>query len=86
MTTKISVTIPRLPISNLGAVVNMVRKCGGDPILTDDPKILLNAERIILAGVGAFDAGMNALQNGGWAEPLEQIANEKNIPILGCFC
>lgn len=77
------VTIPALPISNLGAVANMVRKCGGDANVINDPMELLNAERIILAGVGAFDAGMKALYDGGWIKPLQIIANDGNIPVLG---
>lgn len=82
-TTKPTITIPALPISNLGAVANMVRKCGGEAIVTTDPQALLGAERVIIAGVGAFDAGMQALREGGWIEPLQHIANEGNTPILG---
>jgi len=77
------VTIPALPISNLGAVANMVRKCGGEAIVTKEPLALLSAERVIIAGVGAFDAGMRALGEEGWIEPLQHLANEGSIPILG---
>lgn len=61
----------------------MVRKCGGQAIITSDPQDLAKAQRIILAGVGAFDAGMQALHDGGWVQPLQQIASEGGVPILG---
>ena len=77
------VTIPALPISNLGAVANMVRKCGGEAVITADPRDLARAQRIILAGVGAFDAGMEALVEGGWLKPLHDLAQRGEVPILG---
>lgn len=61
----------------------MVRKCGGEAIITADPQALLGAERVIIAGVGAFDAGMQALREEGWISPLQYIASKGNIPILG---
>jgi imidazole glycerol-phosphate synthase subunit HisH len=78
-----TVTIPALPIGNIAAVVNMVRKVGGKPILTSDPQELYMAQRVILAGVGAFDAGMNALEKGGWIDPLNALAAEGKVHILG---
>lgn len=83
MIPKAKVSIPGLPIGNLAAVANMVRKCGGDPIITNNPSDLYNAERIILAGVGAFDAGMQALGEGGWLQPLNSLAQQGKTPILG---
>jgi imidazole glycerol-phosphate synthase subunit HisH len=80
---KNQVTIPALPICNLAAVGNMVRKCGGEAIITDNPKDLYSAQKIIIAGVGAFDAGMEALNAGGWLNPLNDIAERWPIPILG---
>ena len=77
------VTIPTLPIGNLAAVANMVRKCGGAPVFAADPHELLQAELIILSGVGAFDYGMRALEAGGWLEPLNQVVQYGTVPILG---
>jgi len=80
---KLDVVIPALPISNLGAVANMIKKCGGNPIVTNDPQKLFDCERIILAGVGSFDAGVQALHEGDWVESLNKVANGGNTPILG---
>ena len=80
------VTIPDLSIGNLAAVANMVHRIGGEAIITSKPTDLKNAQRIILAGVGAFDTGMRALEEKGWLEPLKKIKNEGQVPILGiCF-
>jgi glutamine amidotransferase len=80
---KIQVSIPALPIGNLAAVANMVRKCGGEAVIVSNPHDLYHAQRIILAGVGAFDAGMQALREGGWLAPLHDLALQGQIPILG---
>lgn len=77
------VLVPALPIGNLAAIANMVRKAGGEPIVTADPTELLLADRIILAGVGAFDAGMRSLMAGGWLPILHEVANAGRTPILG---
>lgn len=77
------VTIPDLSIGNLAAVANMVHRIGGEAIITSKPTDLKNAQRIILAGVGAFDTGMRALEEEGWLEPLKKIKNEGQVPILG---
>ena len=82
-TQKASVVIPALPIGNLAAVSNMVRKCGGEAVITTDPQDLAKAQRIILAGVGAFDAGMRVLEEGKWLKPLHEIAQRGEVPILG---
>ena len=83
MSESIQVTIPALPICNTGAVTNMVRKVGGEAVVTTDPVDLHQAQRIILAGVGAFDAGMRALEEGGWLPSLHDIVSAGEVPILG---
>ena len=80
---KRQVTIPSLPIGNLAAVANMVRKCGGEAVITSNPQDLYQSQRVILAGVGAFDSGMRALEDGGWLKPLHNLAQRGQTPILG---
>ena len=77
------VTIPALPIGNLAAVANMVRKCGGEAVITASPQDLYQSQCVILAGVGAFDTGMRALEDGGWLRPLHDLALRGQTPILG---
>ena len=44
---------------------------------------LLNAERLILPGVGSFDWAMDRLQRSGMRECLDDLVLSKNIPVLG---
>lgn len=50
--------------------------------LTADPDNILSADAIILPGVGAFKAAMDALQQRNLVEVIQKAA-EKKIPILG---
>jgi glutamine amidotransferase len=48
-----------------------------------EPSAIKMADRVILSGVGAFDAGVEALSRYGWVGPLTQLAREAKVPILG---
>lgn len=77
------VVIPALSTGNLAAVANMVRKVGGQPCISNSPGDLCKAQRIIIAGVGAFDAGMQSLKLGGWLDSLNEVSSLGKTPILG---
>lgn len=67
---------------NLDSVARAVEECGGDPIITDRPDDLRDAERLILPGVGAFPDGMKNLRARGLEEALQQ-QSAKGVPLLG---
>ena len=69
-------------LGNLLSVVRSIEHCGGKAVLTSDPKKILNAEKIVLPGVGAFSSGMSALDKLGLVEVLKETS-EKGIYILG---
>ena len=48
-----------------------------------EPSSLIGRTHIILPGVGAFKAGMDALVNADMVAPLQMIARERNTYILG---
>lgn len=77
------ITIVDYGMGNLGSIVNMLRKIGVDSQVTSRPDILLASERIILPGVGSFDAGMNNLAKLGLIEVLDEIVIVHERPILG---
>ena len=53
-------------------------------VTTDDPDIVAAAERIVLPGVGAFAACMNALQSRpGLHEAITQAVRGRGRPFLG---
>jgi len=70
-------------VGNLGSIINMLKKAGTKAIASSDPKVLDQAEKLILPGVGAFDAGMNKLNESGIVPLLNHLALEKKVPFLG---
>lgn len=71
-------------LGNLASVQNMFRKIGvKDVIISADPEIINKADKLLLPGVGAFDAGMRKLEATGLIPLLNQKVNLEKAPILG---
>ncbi len=70
-------------LGNVGSIANMLRKAGGEALVSGDPAEVLRASKIIVPGVGAFDNGVTRLQANGLWDPLQTMALEKRVPILG---
>ncbi len=51
-------------------------------VVTRDPKEILDADGVILPGVGAFGDAMERLESYGLVETIAQVA-ERRIPLLG---
>jgi len=76
------VTIVDYGIGNIFSVARAIEKCGAEPVLTDDPALILKADRLVLPGVGAFARGMQGLAERGLVAPLQEYAR-KGRPLLG---
>lgn len=61
----------------------MIRHVGAEARIIRSPEQLLEAEKLILPGVGAFDHCMGNLRDAGWIAPLEQAVFERQVPIMG---
>jgi len=69
-------------MGNLRSVQKGFEKVGCDAIVSSDAKIIENASKVVLPGVGAFRDCMRNLEERGLAEPvIRQI--EKGKPFLG---
>jgi glutamine amidotransferase len=77
------VTIVDCGIGNIKSVQRMLEAVDASAQIVSDPAELGDVRRLILPGVGAFDAGMRALEQGGWNEPLNALALERKVPVLG---
>ena len=77
------ITIVDYGVGNLGSIINMLKKVGFKAIASSDPEVLQQAEKIILPGIGAFDAGMNKLNERGLVPLLNDLALQKKEPFLG---
>lgn len=70
-------------VANLGSMLNMLRKVGVEAERIDTPEGLVEARKVVLPGIGAFDHGMSALAQRGLIEPLRKKVLEDGVPILG---
>jgi len=70
-------------VGNLGSIVNMFKKVGVKAVASSDAEVLRAAEKLILPGVGAFDAAMRKFRDTGLIPVVERLALEKKIPVLG---
>lgn len=70
-------------MGNVGSILNMLKKIGAQVVRSTRPEDLLQADRLILPGVGAFDAGMRNLRDKGYFDVLNQRVLKDRTPILG---
>ncbi|MBL8089795.1 MAG: imidazole glycerol phosphate synthase subunit HisH [Anaerolineales bacterium] len=70
-------------VGNLGSIKNMFKKIGYKAEPSSNPEVLRQAEKLILPGVGAFDAGMSKLRERGLINLLNELVLEKKMPVLG---
>lgn len=69
-------------VGNLASVTHAFKRAGMDAVVTRDPKEILDAQAIILPGVGTFPVAMENLQKVGLIDVLKE-AKEKGIYIMG---
>lgn len=77
------VTIIDYGMGNLESVANMLKRIGARSIISSDPGEISAAEKLILPGVGSFDAGMDNLNRSGIASILRKKTVEDKTPLLG---
>lgn len=70
-------------LGNLGSIKNMLKIIGEKAIISSDLQELNYCDKLILPGVGAFDAGMSKLNETGIAQFIKDSAINDNRPILG---
>ncbi len=70
---------------NLRSAANALEAAGASRVdVTDDPAVVLAAERIVLPGVGAFGACASALRDiPGMEEALNEAVLQTRLPFLG---
>ncbi len=67
---------------NLKSVEKAFKYIGEEAVITRDAEVLLNADKVILPGVGSFGDAMEKLNNYGLVDIIHKIV-EKKIPLLG---
>ena len=67
---------------NIRSVEKALTALGEQPVVTRDKETLLQAEKVIVPGVGAFGDAMGKMHQYGLVEVLREIA-AKGTPLLG---
>ena len=71
-------------VGNLFSLKSSLQSIGAEAIVTNDPAVLKQADRLILPGVGAFGDAMEKLQASGLREHLLTAAAD-NKPVQSIF-
>ena len=67
---------------NLHSVQNALNFLGSENVITDDKKLILSADKVILPGVGAFGDAMASLRKNGLDQTAIEVA-KAGTPLLG---
>lgn len=77
------IAIVNYGLGNLGSIANMLKVIGERSVITSDRKEIESADKLILPGVGAFDAGVFQLNKNGLINTIKEQCLDKHKPILG---
>jgi len=69
-------------IGNLRSVEKALAAAGAEVCLTEDPAVILRAEKVVLPGVGAFGDGMNGLRQRKLVDVVYEVV-QGGTPLLG---
>src|ERR1039457_323137 len=83
LASRMKVLIINYGMGNLGSVGRAFEECGANVLVSEDPADLVDAERIVLPGVGAFPDAMARLNAAGWPAKLRDALENPDIHLLG---
>ena len=70
-------------VGNIASVLNMLKRVGAKAMASNSREDIERAGKLILPGVGAFDAGMQTLRNSGLIDVLDEQVLGKRKPVMG---
>jgi glutamine amidotransferase len=79
----VKVGIVNYGMGNLASVRKALEDLGAAVVVADRPAALLDCNRLVLPGVGAFGEGMARLHGGGWLPALRAWVADEGRPLLG---
>lgn len=77
------ITVIDYGMGNSGSIMNILSRIGAQAMLTSNPADIARADKLVLPGVGAFDNGMQRLNDLGLIPILNQRVVGEGVPILG---
>jgi glutamine amidotransferase len=78
-----NITIIDTKSANLVSVKNAFEYIGHTVTVSKDPEIILKSSHLVLPGVGAFDACLEAIDGAGLRDTIITLAINEYMPILG---
>jgi glutamine amidotransferase len=78
-----TISIINYGCGNIGSVVNMLKYIGVEAEVITEPRQVKKAKKIILPGVGKWDAGVQSLRDSGVLGVLEERVLNYEVPFLG---
>jgi glutamine amidotransferase len=70
-------------LANIKSVVNALECFSASILVSSDPAQIASADKIILPGVGSYDAGIRGLRDRNQIDELQHHVVEKQKPFLG---
>ncbi|MCT4223077.1 imidazole glycerol phosphate synthase subunit HisH [Elizabethkingia anophelis] len=77
------ITLIDYGVGNINAFVNVYKRVDVPVKIAKTKEDLLDAQKLILPGVGHFDHAMSQLNNSGMRETLDELVLDKKIPVIG---
>ena len=77
------ITVVDYGMGNLGSILNMFKKLRIDAVIASDVLQISSATKLLLPGVGAFDAAIKKINEQKLRSVLEKKVFHENVPILG---
>jgi len=69
-------------VGNIHSALKAFRLYTDDVVLSEDPEVVRGADKLVLPGVGSFEAGMEGLRVRGLIEAVQEKA-KAGTPLLG---
>ena len=70
-------------LGNLNSILNMLIKIGVNAKISSSPEDIFSADKLILPGVGAYDAGINNIRKNNLFDVLNKAVLVHKKPVLG---
>lgn len=77
------ITIIDYGVGNIFAFQNVYKRLNIPTRIARTAQDLIQAEKLILPGVGAFDYAMSQLNNSGMRERLDELVLIQKVPVIG---
>jgi imidazole glycerol-phosphate synthase subunit HisH len=77
------ITIVDYGMGNLGSIQNMFKRIKVESEITSEVGTIARAKKILLPGVGAFDAAMQKIESAGLLEVLNRKVMVDKVPTFG---